>query len=501
MRPEALKESIKVLIVEDDDEDFEIARDLLREVDSAHYEVEQSKTFADARERIALGVHDVYLIDYRLGPDNGLDLVREALQRGVEQPFIVLTGARDRQVDLAAMDAGASDFLVKGVLTAVTLERSVRYARERARVAEITRQRDALRESEARMRQLADALPQIVWTAGATGELDYANERWTEYLGRRLEGGPAEAVWRAIVNPQDLERTVASWTASIRDGTTFETECRLLRARDRLWRWHLGRALPVRGETSGVTKWFGTWTDIQDQRDAIQAREDFLASAAHELKNPLNALQLGVDSMEGLISDVSSRSKERIARTQRSARRLAELVDRLLDVARLRAGKLTLDFSEVDLASVTRDVIDRESDTIRQSGCTVAFEGDPSVVGWWDLLRIDQIVTNLVTNAVKFGQGKPIRVSVHGHGDQATLSVQDQGVGISREEQARLFAPFTRAAPLKSVGGFGLGLWIVAQLVDALGGHVELESELGKGATFKVTLPRRPSLAGRASAA
>jgi signal transduction histidine kinase len=179
-------------------------------------------------------------------------------------------------------------------------------------------------------------------------------------------------------------------------------------------------------------------------------------------------------------------------RCDRQAQKLAALIDNLLDVTSLTSGHFKLQLEHVDLGEVTRDVIDRFGDELTRSGCDVALCAEGRVHGLWDHLRMDQVVTNLLTNAIKYGSGKPIEISVKMVSDVATLAVRDHGIGIPSESVDRIFGRFERAVSSRAYGGLGLGLYITQQIVDAHGGFVRVESDPGMGSVFTVELPREP---------
>jgi signal transduction histidine kinase len=175
---------------------------------------------------------------------------------------------------------------------------------------------------------------------------------------------------------------------------------------------------------------------------------------------------------------------QRLEKADRQAKHLARLVDRLLDVTRLSAGDLPLERTAVDLTEVAREVIARFEDSIEKR---LELRGQGAVTGHWDRARIDQVVTNLISNAIKYG-GETVEIEVDATGGEARLVVRDDGPGISEADQARVWNQFERAAP-PNIAGMGLGLWIVRRIVQAHGGDVSLASELGGGTSFIVTLP------------
>ncbi len=227
----------------------------------------------------------------------------------------------------------------------------------------------------------------------------------------------------------------------------------------------------------------------QAVRDALAARERFLAVAAHEFRNPLTGLNLALSSVASLAPQAEEKRRERIERAKRQVARLASIVDRLVDVRSLQVGRPELEVEKVDLGEVVRQVVAREVAARTRAAETLSVVAPSPVEGSWNPSRLDQIVSNLVSNALKFGDGKPVVVSVEARDGRALLRVADHGPGIPAEERKRIFERFERAVGLENVGGLGLGLWIVRELVATLGGTIEVASEVGRGSTFTVSLP------------
>jgi PAS domain S-box-containing protein len=223
-------------------------------------------------------------------------------------------------------------------------------------------------------------------------------------------------------------------------------------------------------------------------QDALHTREEFLAVAAHEIRGPITAIMLAVQSLRAGLVDATARSRMSGV-IEREARRLARLVDELLDLGKLRAGQLHFQLEEVDLAEVVREVTGRLSTEVARSGSSLTIHSE-RVVGTWDRLRVDQVVTNLVTNAVKFGLGKPIEITVAAEAGWARLAVHDGGIGIAPDMRQRIFQPFERAVPMRQYGGLGVGLYIVRTIVDGLGGRVRIEGGPGEGSIFTVEIPQ-----------
>ena len=238
----------------------------------------------------------------------------------------------------------------------------------------------------------------------------------------------------------------------------------------------------------------------RETQHAVRVRDEFLQVASHELRTPIAALTLSLDNLlrasrsgRNVAPEVTRRLTELAAR---QGIRLTRLVDDLLDVSRIEMGPLALDLAKVDLAAVARDVAERFEAGLARAGCSLSIRCSRPVLGRWDGSRIDQVVTNLVSNAVKFGAGKSIEIDVGEEAGTARLSVRDHGIGIDTALRAGIFDRFQRAVSTAHYGGLGLGLYISRRIIEAHGGSIRVESEPGAGATFTIELP----CAGHASA-
>ena len=226
---------------------------------------------------------------------------------------------------------------------------------------------------------------------------------------------------------------------------------------------------------------------------ALQQRDELLSVASHELKTPLTSLNLAI---EGLARDarrgdvtVGEKGMGRIVRAEKQVHRLAALVDQLLDFSRLSLGRMTVQPSELDLAALVHEVAGRSRDlSLARTGHPIEVRGLQRLPGRWDRDRLDQVVTNLVSNALKYGGGNPIWVEVTAD-EVARIRVHDDGIGIAPADQHRIFERFERPAATAHLGGVGLGLWIARELVVAHGGRITVESAPGLGSTFTVELP------------
>ena len=229
--------------------------------------------------------------------------------------------------------------------------------------------------------------------------------------------------------------------------------------------------------------------------DAIRVRDEFLSVASHELRTPLSSLQLQIQTLlqtrrlpQAMVTPEQIQPKLEMA--QKQVTRLSRLVGELMDVSRITVGRLRLEREPVDLAAVVRDVVGRLGDDARNAHSFVAVSAPSPVVGMWDRVRVEQVVTNLLTNALKFGGGKPIDISVEERGPIGRLVVVDHGIGIAPQDVERIFDRYEQAISSRAFGGLGLGLYIVRQIIEAHGGTIRIESQPGAGSTFIVDLPR-----------
>ena len=237
----------------------------------------------------------------------------------------------------------------------------------------------------------------------------------------------------------------------------------------------------------------------REAQRAVQLRDEFLSVASHELKTPLTPLNLKLTALSREIPrccETESHAQElqrHVEMARRQLRKLSTLISALFDVSRISQGRLALELTETDLGEVLGEVAAWFAPEAARMGSKLWVEGDPHVPGRWDRLRLEQVVTNLLSNAIRYGAGRPIHARVEAVGDRARLVVRDEGIGISPEAQERIFGKFERAVSERHYGGLGLGLYITRSIVEAMGGSIRVESRPGEGSTFTVELPRATS--------
>jgi PAS domain S-box-containing protein len=479
------------------------------------------------------------------------------------------------------------------------------------------------KENEIIFKSYAESMPQIAFITDACGHMLYFNQQWYNFSGDKSDTKSWDAV--PFIHPDDLAETRKRWKNSIKTGCPFEIEYRL-RKYDGSYRWHLGRALPLKDSKGRITKWVGTDTDIHGQKElegkqnlllqlmdsssdfmgmtdrhgkiihinaagkeivginendevskhqlfdfifpedivfvekmivpttikagkwvgefrfknlksqkevwmhnntftiqdeltgeitgfaavsrditelkqkekkleeALKARDQFLSMASHELKTPLTSLKLQAQlNLRNLLSRKEVPIDRQVAvanQTNDLVGRLTRLIDDMLDVSRIRTGKLRLEKGHHEMGDIVREVVLRMSVLFEAVGLSIpALEVQEKVFGFWDRFRIEQVIGNLLTNAIRYGRGKPIELRIRREEEHVLVSIKDQGYGIAKEDLLRIFDRFERAAYTSELAGLGLGLFISREIIEAHDGHIFVESELDEGSTFHICIP------------
>ena len=364
------------------------------------------------------------------------------------------------------------------------------------------------------LRTFIDSLPQLAWSADANGWLDYYNRRWFEYTGTTMEQMEGWG-WVRVHDPAALPRMLKIWRNALLSGQPWEDEFRMRRGSDGTLRWHLSRAMPVRDAGGRIVRWFGTNTDIEDQKLASEqyaqllareqrarreaeaanrAKDEFLALVSHELRTPLSAI-LGWTQLLRAGALHAGKQAAAIEKIERNAKLQAKLIEDLLDVSRIISGKLELERRPVGVADTVRASVEAAKPTADAKKLLLSFaDTSAGATASADAARLQQIVGNLLANAIKFTpEGGAIEVQVRAADAYVEIEVRDDGQGIAPGLLSHIFDRFRQAdcSSTRRHGGLGLGLSIVRQLTDLHGGDVVATSAgEGQGATFVVRLPR-----------
>jgi len=228
---------------------------------------------------------------------------------------------------------------------------------------------------------------------------------------------------------------------------------------------------------------------LAQAEESIRLRDEFLSIASHELKTPLTALQLQLQGLQRRIMAVDPALASRIERSVRSGQRLADLIEALLDVSRIATGRFELKRERFDLSVTVHEVVERLRESAAREGAPVTVVAPTGLVGSWDRLRFEQVLTNLLANAIKYGKGGAITVTLTADQGEAVLEVSDRGPGVPEQDLQRIFGRFERASSMRNYGGLGLGLYVARQIIEAHGGSVSARNPAGGGAVFTVRLP------------
>lgn len=351
----------------------------------------------------------------------------------------------------------------------------------------------ALTESEQKFRQLANNIPQIIWTLTPEGANDYYNDRWYEFSGE-APGSLDATVWRRIIHHHDFNNKMSNWLKCFETGTVYAEELRLWDRSSNFYRWFLSRAVPIEDKTGKVTQWVGTLTDINDRKVTseglqriLRMRDEFLSIVSHELKTPVTTLSMSAQMLNLFHGEKLAKLTDGdkivggIRQIEHQVYRLNHLINDMLDVTRIRSGKLYLNLEELDLSEIIREAVARE-DHLSE----LDLEKIP---GLWDRARIEQVITKLLEHASRYSNGKPIRISLRRENSSAIILVLESGTGISKEEIHKIFEPFEGLS--YSGQASGIGLFIVKEIVRAHGGSLEVTSVPGTCTEYVLTFPIR----------
>lgn len=354
-------------------------------------------------------------------------------------------------------------------------------------ITEVREAEQALSASEDRFRRLAESMPQLVWTANVLGHIEYYNSQGEEYdgLGHSSDG---EQYWRPTLHPEDLDRTREAWRIAVASEHSYECEHRV-RMVDGTYQWHLTRADRV--ETDGAVQWYGTSTNIHGLKQADELKDEFLAIASHELRNPVAAVH-GLAQQLNRARNSGNLTPERLeayaAGLLSSSTYLARLTNDLMDVSRLQRGRLPLQPEPTDVTAVIEEVV--FLDEFPTARIRPELAADLGVVHL-DRARIRQVLANLLDNALKYSpDDEPVRIATRRDAGGVLIEVIDRGIGLPADALEAIFTPFGRASNTGSIAGLGMGLYIAREIAERHGGRLWATSDgEGLGATLSLWIP------------
>ncbi len=345
--------------------------------------------------------------------------------------------------------------------------------------------------SREHFKYLANNIPQMSWTNLPDGKVDYYSPQWGDYTGLSFDETTG-LDWPDTLHPDDVATTSAKFINSLKTGEIFEVENRYKRA-DGVYRWHLNRAVPLHNENDEIVFWVGTATDIEEQRQQLEKKDEFIGIASHELKTPLTSLKGYLQLISSYKNkDIGPSVKPYIDKANMALNKLQRLINDLLDVSKIQAGKLEYAFSEVDVSELIKTCVENAGHVnpsynfIVQDGHHLFINGNAE--------RLEQVMMNFINNSVKYSpESKKIIIKSSVHDEKVRISVTDFGIGLSEDQKERIFERFYRVEDKKYMtSGLGMGLYISAEIIRNHNGLIGVESDLGKGATFYFELPLMP---------
>ncbi|AMR33802.1 hypothetical protein A0256_21360 [Mucilaginibacter sp. PAMC 26640] len=335
---------------------------------------------------------------------------------------------------------------------------------------------------------LTNNIVQMTWTTLPTGDASSFNQRWYDYTGLDFSASTGLG-WLSAVHPDDLAITSERHEHAIKTGELFEVENRY-RRHDGVFRWHLNRSTPLTNEEGEIIFWVGTATDIEDQKREMERKDDFIGIASHELKTPLTSLKGYLQLMAAYKKEELPQSvKNYITKAGGSLNKLQSLINDLLDVSKIKAGRLEYAISEVDTNILVNQCI--ENAVLNYPGFSFVNLAAESYKVVGNQERLEQVLMNFISNAVKYSYvNKSVVLKTEKQGELVRISVTDKGIGLSEDQKSKIFERFYRVEDNQNMtSGLGMGLYISNEIVRSHNGKIGVESVFGEGSTFYIELP------------
>ncbi|MDF2553171.1 MAG: domain S-box protein [Chryseobacterium sp.] len=358
-------------------------------------------------------------------------------------------------------------------------------------ITDLVRARKEIQEREEKFRDLADSMPQFVWTCDKDGKITYMNDNWYRYTGFERDEDPADGIKR-IINPEVYEKVMVVWEESLRTRKSFEMEYQFLDPdHPEVYRWFLGRAVPAYDENGNIKQWIGTFTDIDDFKQLQTQKDNFLGIASHELKTPLTSLKIYTQFIEkNLVRQNDLKNAQVARRMDDQIDLLTNLISDLLDVTKIQNGKIQLNESEFDFDQLAEEIVVEQQMTARHK---ITFHHSEVGNVFADRHRISQVMSNLISNAVKYSpDADEVIVSTQLIGNNVKFCVRDFGIGIPEDKQNKVFEQYYRVSSSKehTISGLGLGLYISSEIIKRTGGRIYVSSIEEKGSDFCFEIPK-----------
>lgn len=450
----------------------------------------------EALKKILRNSYALIILDVQMPGMDGFE-VAEAISgssKARDIPIIFLSAANtDKKFITKGYSSGGMDYITKPIdpdillLKVKTFYRLYEQNRELNRIQASLRSEiefrkkveDELQERAGELHSILESIPQIAFTTRADGKIEFVNERWLQYAPSKTEF--------PLTHPDDIDLS-RQWEKTVASGKALELEIRVRKVDEEEYRYHLLRAIPIR-EGDTITKWVGTFTDIDDQKQAVRKKDEFISIASHELKTPLTTIKAYVQLLDRSIEEDDA-NKLYVERALVQVRKLDDLIVDLLDLSKIESGKLKFNKKLFRFDVMLSNAIDM----IRQTypDYKLVQTGEAAIEIYGDEMRIEQVVINYLTNAVKYSPDNKevhIEASVTPQ-NRLFVKVRDFGIGIRKDHQSNIFSKFYRVEESANrFQGLGIGLYICAEIIRRHEGEYGVESEPGEGSSFYFSVP------------
>ena len=491
-----MDKKIKVLLIEDNPGDARLIAEMLKEVNPILFELEVFDHLSTGLKRLAEGGIDVVILDMGLPDSRGLDTLRKSQFEARKVPIAVLTGLADEMVGIKAVEEGAQDYLHKGQVDGKLLARSIRYAIERKRIEE--RLEMALKYWQNTFNAISDG----VWILDKEGRILQSNKVFERNLGINTEdvigqycNNTAHCTSNFIENCalNQMKQT------GMREMCEFEDKGRAL--------WFQVTVDPIYNKSSEIINAVHIMRNVTELKKAEEiryeniqlvlankAKSDFLAHMSHELRTPLNSI-IGFSEilMQKMSGELNEKQEQYINNVLKSGKHLLALIDDILDLSKVEAGKIELVIEKISVPENIHDAVTLIKERAMKHRVVIKKDIDPQLEIEADKQRFKQILFNLLSNAVKFSKpdGGTVTITAKKEDEVARISVSDTGIGIREENMKKLFTEFEQldSGTTRKYGGTGLGLAITKKLVELHGGKIWADSRYGEGSTFTFLMP------------
>jgi signal transduction histidine kinase len=450
----------------------------------------------EALKKILRNTYALIILDVQMPGMDGFEVAETigGYSKSRDIPIIFLSAAStEKKFITKGYTSGALDYITKPIdpdillLKVKTFYRLYEQNRELNRIQASLRSEiefrkkveGELQERAGELHTILESLPQIAFTTRADGQIEFVNEKWLLYARSRHEF--------PMTHPDDADFGQI-WKKTVESGRPLDLELRVRRVDLDVYRYHLLRAIPIR-EGDTIIKWVGTFTDIEDQKQAIKRKDEFISIASHELKTPLTTIKAYTQLLERVIGEEEP-AKMYVDRALAQITKLDNLIVDLLDLSKIESGKLKFNKKIFNFETVLGNAMEMIRQTYPDYQFILKGEGNISLYG--DEMRIEQVIINYLTNAVKYSpDNKEVRIEIDLRPENRLMvRVKDFGIGIRKEYQANIFSKFFRVEEsANQFQGLGIGLYICAEIIRRHDGEYGVESEPGHGSTFYFSMP------------